>query len=489
MKRDILFFLTLILLIGSIPGPDGWVIAGAPGGNVRNPVFAGRFYPGRTAELAQTVNDLLQKGKGRPLSGSLRALIMPHAGIIYSGLTAGYAAARIDNSRFSKVIIMGPDHWTGFSGCSVSDADGWQTPLGTVPIHPDTRRLLGSPDLFHTHPVSEKREHSIEVILPFIQAAIDDFNLVPVVAGQCDIEKTAGKIDALIDDTTLLIASTDLSHYLPYETAVIKDRQTVSMILAGDSAALAGAENAACGQAPVRILMDIARKRNWRPVLLHYSNSGDTAGDRSRVVGYCAIAYISNSDRETAPEFTDTQGQYLLRVARQAIARALDVRNGASVDNRPPDDGLDCERATFVTLYLGGRLRGCIGSLQAREPLIDNIRKNAVSAARHDPRFPELTPEEFKRVRIEISILTPPRPLAYENGPDLPRKLIPFQDGVVIRKGGHRATYLPQVWEQLPEPEAFLSRLCQKAGLPSHEWETGSLTVSTYQVRHFKEEE
>ena len=466
-----------------------WAFCGAvlAAGQVRQARYQGIFYPASTRQLLQLIHELVRQGETAARekigTGRLKALIMPHAGYIYSGSTAGHGAALLRGRAFKKVIIMGPDHRIGFTGCAVSSATAWQTPLGRVTLHGNTQTLLKLPDLFHTQVDADRMEHSVEVILPFVQACLDDFTLVPVVAGLCDVEKTAPEIDDLIDEDTLVIVSSDLSHYLPYEAAVQKDWATIRMILSGNAEALQRADNAACGKRPILLLMDIAKRRNWRPRLLHYANSGDTTGEKSRVVGYGAIAYVAGEDSRISEE----QGNILVQCARQALARRFGGGSKGETLSLPENSPLNREGATFVTLYLDGRLRGCIGSLRAVEPMVKNVERNALNAAFRDPRFPALTPEEFERITIEVSVLTPPRPLTYADGRDLVSKLYPGRDGVIIQKGGYRATFLPQVWDQLPKPEAFLSRLCQKAGLPADEWRKGHLEVHTYQVQHFSE--
>lgn len=476
MKNSILISLVAVLM---------WCGPALAADSIRQARYQGRFYPGSQDQLSRMIDKLVRQGgdAGEKMgAGRLKALIMPHAGYIYSGSTAGYGAALIRGQGYKKVIIIGPDHRIGFSGCSVSRADAWQTPLGRVALHSDARTLLGRPDLFHFHAGSDRLEHSVEVVLPFVQASLDEFSLVPVVAGFCDVKQTAPAIEALLDRDTLLIASSDLSHYLSYGAAVEKDRDTIRMIMDGDTRGLQKADNAACGKIPVLMLMDIAQKRGWQPRLLHYANSGDTAGSKSRVVGYCAIAYLAAAQDTMSRE----QGDVLVRCARNALARRFG--ENPETPQIPEDSPLNRNGATFVTLYLDGRLRGCIGSFQAVEPLVKSAGRNAVSAAFRDPRFPPLSAAEFQRITISVSVLTRPAPLAYDSGADLPSRLHPGRDGVIIQKGGHRATFLPQVWEQLPTPEAFLSRLCRKAGLKADEWRSGDLAVSTYQVRYFSED-
>ncbi|WP_027371620.1 AmmeMemoRadiSam system protein A [Desulfovermiculus halophilus] len=187
---------------------------------------------------------------------------------------------------------------------------------------------------------------------------------------------------------------------------------------------------------------------------------------------------------------TQEQGQTLLDLARTTLIQELDGdqdRLPAKLDQRLRDPVFDQNLGTFVTLHLHGNLRGCIGSLVGSEPLRDNIRSNARNAAFRDPRFPPLTKGELTDVDIEISVLTTPQPLDYASTDDLVRKLRPGKDGVILQKGTAQSTFLPQVWEQLPEPDAFLSNLCLKAGLPSTAWKDGDLQIFTYQVQSFAE--
>jgi len=185
------------------------------------------------------------------------------------------------------------------------------------------------------------------------------------------------------------------------------------------------------------------------------------------------------------------QGEYLLEVARRTIERELFGRSMSkdkyheNIESIP--DIFSEKRGTFVTLTRGGHLRGCIGHIMPQEPLLESVEDNAVSAAFRDPRFPPMTRDEWDGVKIEVSVLTDPKPLSYSDAHDLLDKLRPGVDGVIIKKGYHLATFLPQVWEQLPGKEEFLNHLCMKAGLPGDAWKKGDLEVSTYQVQAFEE--
>lgn len=478
----------------------------APGGrralaeDARQPVRAGSFYPADPAELARVIDQLTARAQktriGLTPAKRLRAIILPHAGYIYSGWTAAHAALVLKKNRYAKVILLGPDHFVGFDNSAICQVSAYQTPLGKINIHPDAAKLRRQPALFQSLPVARDKEHSLEVILPFLQTYLGEFELVPIVVGRARIDPLADALNPLMGDDTLLVVSSDLSHYHTYSEAVTIDRQTISAITDLNPAELIRQGNRACGLRPILILMNIARRQHWQPLLLHYSNSGDTAGGRSRVVGYTAIAFFGdqpmpNTDASQAT-FTAEQGQILLKLARHTIMDKLGQTpsgsDSAALTRARRDEGFQSHSGTFVTLKIHGKLRGCIGSLTSAQTVWDGIERNAVNAAFHDPRFDPLTPKELEQTEIEVSLLTEPRPLEHRGGQDLIQKLRVNVDGVIIRQGHASATFLPQVWEQLPRPEAFLAHLCTKAGLPSDAWQSAELEVQTYQVQYFEEE-
>jgi AmmeMemoRadiSam system protein B/AmmeMemoRadiSam system protein A len=467
---------------------------------VRKPVRAGSFYPADPGELAQIIDQLTRKSQKTPVrippNKPLKAIILPHAGYIYSGWTAAHAALVLKENRFSKVILLGPDHFIGFKNGAICDVAAYETPLGKINLHQDVAKLRRQPALFQSLPVSRDKEHSLEVILPFLQTYLGEFELVPIIVGQADIGPLADALNPLIDDDTLLVVSSDLSHFLAYSDALAIDRQTISAIMNLTPAKLVDKGNRACGLMPILILMEIAKRHHWQPLHLHYANSGDTAGGRSRVVGYTAIAFFGDqlmeNDNDSNANFSAQQGQVLVKLARHTIMDKLGrTTSGSESDaltRARKDEGFQSHCGTFVTLKIQGQLRGCIGNLTSTETVWDGIKRNAINAAFHDPRFAPLTDTELDQTEIEVSILTEPRPLEYRNGQDLTRKLRVNVDGVIIRQGHASATFLPQVWEQLPRPEKFLSHLCLKAGLPSDAWKNPELEVLTYQVQYFEEE-
>ncbi|MBT8339128.1 MAG: AmmeMemoRadiSam system protein B [Desulfatitalea sp.] len=483
--------LRLIVLLLVLVSP-----VNAEPGSVRPAVWDGKFYPGDARALRQTIDDLVQQAArtSQPpdAHGVPRALVLPHAGYIYSGLTAAHAHRVLKGHTYAKVILMGPDHRVGFANGAVSAVDAYQTPLGKVPVHPDARRLCSGDKHFRPISASDRSEHCLEVVLPFLQYSLDSFSFLPVVLGPCEAGEIAAALAPLVDARTLVVISADLSHHLPYDQASARDRQTIQSIISLDAASLVAGENRTCGKHPMAVLLHMARRFNWRPVLLHYANSGDTAGDKKAVVGYAALAfYGENPMSSDSSPLTAEQGSVLLRLARDTLNRKFGndpaEHQVEALNQALADPDFKRRSSTFVTLKIGDNLRGCIGSLTARNSLAESVRANAVNAAFHDPRFHPLQETELAQVNIEVSVLTQPQPLTYADGKDLVAKLRPGVDGVILRKGNASATFLPQVWEQLPRPEAFLGHLCAKAGLPAEAWRQDRLEVEIYQVQYFEE--
>ena len=466
--------------------------------NIRKAVAAGRFYPASRSELEQTIDSLTLQAKQTsieiPHDKQLRALILPHAGYSCSGLTAAHASLVLRKNQFSRVVLMGPDHKVGFNNCAITNADVYETPLGLIRVNNDAAKLRERSDLFQYIPESDSLEHSLEVILPFLQKYLNKFELIPFVMSRGNVNQIEKALNPLLDQNTLIVASSDLSHYLPYSQAVDKDKETIKIILNLQSNNLLQSYNRACGKLPVLVLLNMAKRYDWKPLLLHYSNSGDTVGGRSRVVGYAAIAFYGDSSMKKNYDYKQINpqlGQALVKLARQTIMERLGlevpISESNSIASSLQNDELNSLRGTFVTLKIGGNLRGCIGNLSAEESILNGVKRNAINAAFHDPRFPALSVEEITDVEIEISILTRPKILEYTDSADLISKLRVNIDGVILKKGISRATFLPQVWEQLPMPEDFLSHLCIKAGLSANAWKNTKLEISTYQVQYFEE--
>jgi hypothetical protein len=255
---------------------------------VREPAVAGGFYPDDPNVLRAQVDDLLAHASSRNIHG-LRALVCPHAGYRYSGPIAASGFKQLSGLKFERVVVMAPSHHVPFAGVAVPDVDAFRTPIGIIPVSPLAVKLAAQrPFLVDSAP--HAREHALEVELPFLQRVLDRFELIPLVFGEVDEAEVARQLNTLVDARTFFVASSDLSHYYPYERAQQLDRATVDAILSLDVKGLVNGQ--ACGKSPVLALVHLARLRGWKTQLLDYRNSGDTAGDRSRVVGYAAIAFF-----------------------------------------------------------------------------------------------------------------------------------------------------------------------------------------------------
>ncbi len=269
--------------------------------HVRRPAVAGMFYPGNRRALAEAVDGYLAEARlpePNRLS-NVRAVITPHAGYIYSGPTAGYAFRALRSSLPAgdmTVYLLGPAHRVWFNVVSTGDFDAFATPLGEAPV--DKERLTALWTLrthFQALPNTHQGEHSLEVQIPFLQRATEQFSLVPLLFGEVDARAVGGELTSVLatEPGARVVVSSDLSHFEPYEAAQQMDRALLQDVLAGDERAVESNRHGACGRAPIVALMEIATRLGWTPHLLDYRNSGDTAGDRGRVVGYAAIAYTA----------------------------------------------------------------------------------------------------------------------------------------------------------------------------------------------------
>jgi AmmeMemoRadiSam system protein A len=500
------------------PGASSDAKQGKPSEKVRGPAVAGLFYPRHEKDLAKQVDEFLAEVKAEPIK-HLRALICPHAGYPFSGPTAAVAYKQLEGRDFKTVILLGPSHYAAFTGAAVTDAEAYETPLGLIPVSPKAAELgkikpfvinppcdVQRPSWWRQSPKElpafgedkpDSWEHSLEVQLPFLQRTLKKFSIVPVVFGRVEPQAAAKALEKFLDDRTLLVISSDLSHYHPYETAKKLDLNCVRSIC--DLNVDWMMQQEACGELPILTLMEIAKQKGWKAKLLDYRNSGDTSGEKAAVVGYAAIAFYKPEGKETpalekpaeaaGQEYTAGERKFLLELARKTITRAANGDKLPTVDKAEISEKLRQTRACFVTLTKKGELRGCIGSIFPQEPLYEAVISRARAAALEDPRFTPVRPEELKDIEIEISVLSIPRPLEFKSPEELLEKLRPGVDGVVLRVGLRTSTFLPQVWEQLPDKELFLNHLAEKAGLSASAWRQAETTVLTYQVEAFKESE
>ncbi len=470
---------------------------------IRPPAVAGTFYPIDPHELQSMVRGFLDRA---PLAeqGEPKAFISPHAGYIYSGQVAAYGyknlkKAPADNPR--RVMVLAPSHRAYLEGVSVGNYNAYKTPLGTVEIDQEAvDRLASHPDVTRD-PTSHRLDHALEVQLPFLQETIVNFRLIPVMFGDISGVQLADIITLCLQPDDMIIVSSDLSHFHPYDKAVQLDQMSHDAVLSRQPRRIESCES--CGRTGMAAVMELARREKWAPELANYCNSGDTAGDKSRVVGYAT--YLFYPEQGKKPIKLDIQSGDLGKKAvtenrtatlphpdmpglvRRHLEQKLAGGTGvdpASLAQEFPQ--LQKPGATFITLTKNGNLRGCIGSLVPHRALADDLLESGHSAAVRDRRFPPVTLEELAQLRVEVSLLSQPEPLSYRDADDLLASLKPGVHGVILKKDGRQATFLPQVWEQIPGPVTFLEHLCTKAGLGGDCWRHNP-EVFTYTVEKTKE--
>ena len=443
---------------------------------VRPAVVAGTFYPGSAQALRAELDELFGGVQDCvPRLGFPKALIVPHAGYVYSGPVAARAYDELAAARglVQRVVLLGPVHRVPVRGLAVPSADAFATPAGGVRVDREALRAVQDLPQVVTSDAAHALEHSLEVQLPFLQKVLGDFRLAPFAVGMAGVAEVAQVIERLWGGAeTLIVISTDLSHYHAYEEARRIDAATLARI-AQLSTDIDHEE--ACGATPLNGMLAAARRRELSIRQLAACNSGDTAGDKGQVVGYAAFGlYEAGVARAEA-------GAKLVAIASASIAADLGIGAPPRLDGAP---WLEQAGASFVTLLRGGGLRGCIGSLEAVRPLGMDVAENARGAAFRDPRFPALQREEWAQCSVEVSLLSSARPIPFTDEDELFAKIRAGEDGLILEAEGRRATFLPQVWEGLPDKRSFLRELVKKAGLPA-DTRLARCRISRYGVEKF----
>ena len=445
---------------------------------VRPAAVAGMFYPGDARALAAEMDDLLGGvNEFAPRLGYPKGLVVPHAGYIYSGGVAARAYDELVPARgfVKRVVLLGPTHRVAVRGLAMPSAGGFATPLGTVRV--DNAALDSVRDLPQVvvSDAAHAMEHSLEVQLPFLQKMLGDFALAPFAVGMASVAEVAEVIERLWGGPeTLIVISTDMSHYHSYEQARAIDGFTIKRIAAF---ATDIHHEEACGATPLNGLLFFSRQKNLSLKLLAACNSGDTAGGKDRVVGYSAFGLYEGGEVSL-----DEAGRTLLSLARGSIETNL----LGKPEPTTAASWLSQSGATFVTLTKEDNLRGCIGSLEAARALAEDVVQNALAAAFRDPRFPAMTAAEWSQCRVEVSLLSTPKPVRFADEANLLEQIEAGEDGLIVEADGRRATFLPQVWEDIGDKRVFLSHLLRKAGLPVDTRLT-RCKISRYRVAKWKE--
>ena len=438
---------------------------------VRPPAIAGTFYPADPAQLTRMVDDCLEKAPA--FHGAPKAFIAPHAGYVYSGPIAGsaYASLRARRQEITRVVLLGPCHRVPVRTFAVPSHQAFATPLGPVPVDRATVKSLLRHDWILENDETHLPEHCLEAQLPFLQRLLGDFSIVPIIVGAAPMALTERLLaEVWGGPETLIVISSDLSHYNDYDKARALDLaacQAIEALMPEDLK-----DEQACGRHGIYGLIGRARALDLRATTLDYRNSGDTAGrgDRAQVVGYAAMAFEEAATASLSPDHR----HQLLNAATQTISSGLKSGKPPKVALETYAWPLRATRASFVTLKIGGKLRGCVGSVKPSRPIVTDVVDNAFKSAFGDRRFSPLNAEELREAEsdlaLSVSILSHPRPMTFGSEEEATAALRPGEDGVILQSPEGRGLFLPQVWESAPKPRDFLRHLKTKAGLPEDFW-------------------
>ena len=437
---------------------------------IRQPVVAGQFYPGSASQLEAMIETLVdEKAEKQDVIG----LVSPHAGYIYSGPVAGAVISRI---KFKDTfIIIGPNHSGMGKPLSIMTRGKWKTPLGEVEIDSELgKQILATSSHLQEDDIAHQYEHSIEVQIPFLQYFKSDFRIVPIILGYAggdtykEIGRAIAKAVRELNREVVIIASSDMTHYEPQESAQKKDTQAINAILALDEDELLRRVDelniSMCGYAPTASLISAAKELGAKSAeLVKYQTSGDTTGDYSAVVGYAGII------------ITAIEMHPLVKLAKNTVETYVEEGKVP-----PPPDELTPEMkekaGVFVSLHKSGELRGCIGTFEpAAKNVAEEIISNAISSATRDPRFPPVTPDELGQLEYSVDVLTTPKPVKDKS------KLDPKKYGVIVQCGFRRGLLLPDL-EGVDSVDYQIDICCQKAGIASDE----PVNLYRFEVKRYK---
>lgn len=461
---------------------------------VRKSVIAGTWYPGNPETLKKEIRRYLGKASPEVPSGTLKGLVVPHAGYIYSGWVAAYAYKLLESNPYRRIIIVAPSHHAYFQGASVYTPGGYETPLGIAPLDKELiEELLKTSPVVKDLPEAHLKEHSLEIQLPFLQVVLENnFLLTPIIMGLQTYEtcEALGKaLSTVLKDKkdALLIASSDLSHYHSEKDAHLLDKRAADRIASFDPVGLfediKNGRCEACGAGPIISVMIACRELGAsKATILKYATSADVTGDRSAVVGYLAAAFIDNPGhgKKVGVDLglSEEEKKTLKELAYNTIKAKLEGKPLPTIQN--PKGKLLERRGAFVTIHKNGQLRGCIGYVEGLRPLWETVRDMAIQAAFHDPRFPPLSAAELPFIDIEISVLTPLERLKDISDIEIGKH------GLVVRRGFYSGLLLPQVaaeygWSR----ETFLEWTCRKAGLPPDAWKSNDTEIYIFSADVF----
>ena len=471
---------------------------------VRKPAVAGSFYPASAREIKSMAGPWLHPAAG---GEAPQAVIVPHAGYVFSGEVAASALNCIPRGHaYKRIFLLGPSHRVAFTGASVQTACAFaETPLGKVPVDVAVGEELirAGEGVFTYRSDAHDREHCLEVQLPLLQLALGEVPpIVPIVISTerlSVLERIAEVLEPYFTPENLFVISSDFSHYPSYEDAKKSDLFMAETIVSGGlkeflkalsdvhKRGFVGEDTAACGACAIAVLlslMDGQGRDRFAVDHVMYRNSGDSVyGDKDRVVGYNALAVTrlpsAPAEDDHLFHFTEAEKRSMLAAARASIYSAL--RLDHDIDDTPVGILKEKGYGVFVTLHLDGRLRGCIGRFTSSSTLHATIREMARSAAFSDPRFPALSRNEAHKIQIEVSVLSPLKRIHSIDEFKLGR------DGIYMIKGPYHGTFLPQVAAETGwTTEEFLGHCARdKAGIGWNGWKDAELY--TYQTEIVEE--
>jgi len=475
-----------------------------PAAEAKKADLAGAWYSASPAALRSEIEEYLSRADVKAPEGEIVGGIVPHAGMRYSGPVAAYAYAVLRKTAPDTVIVVGFSHRKHMRGLvSVFTDREFVTPLGAVDVDMDiTGRLLAQNERIQDIPQIFASENSIEMQIPFIQVAVGEAKIVLVALCDQSLD-TCRVLAAAIADVmrdrkgVVVLASSDMSHFLPYGEARELDERTAGTIESFDPDAFylesyRARHSLMCGYGAAYTVMEASRRLGaGEAEVLKYANSGDVTGSKDSVVGYLSALFVRSEGavsggaqkKEVSRMFDQAQREELLKMARDTIRHYL--RTGERLEVQTDDEALKQDMGAFVTLNRHGRLRGCIGHMVASGPLHLTVRDMAIAAAVEDPRFPAMTAEELDEVDIEISVLSPMKRV-YD-----PDEIVAGKHGVMVRSGWRSGVYLPQVADEAGwDRDQFMNSLCaHKAGIPADAWKTGKCEMYVFTAEVFGEKE
>ena len=470
---------------------------------VRQAAVAGSFYPADPKVLSAMMDEMLAKVTAPQITDPILAVVAPHAGYQYSGPVAAYTYAQLKGHKYTRVVVIAPTHHVAFDFTSIYDGDDYATPLGNVPVDKAfAQKLVKMSSTMKLssqghEPTSAGGEHAVEVQLPWLQKVLGNFEVVPIVMGDQSYESSRALGVALAKliksegkpGETLVLASSDLSHFHTYDDAVKMDHKTLNALEAWDYFSMSRNFQPriweACGGAPIVAAMIYAERMGANQArVLKYENSGDVTGDHSSVVGYSADVFVKADGGkavETPFSLSEPEKSELLALARKSVEYVVQEKYAYE----PPSNAsatLNQEHGAFTTLKKSGVLRGCIGYTSAEKPLYITVRDTATLAAMRDPRFSPVTASELPSLQYEISVMSPLRRVT-----DI-QQIKVGQHGLLMKNGDSEGILLPQVpVEQGWDRNTFLEQTCAKAGMRSGCWRDEDTDIFSFTAVVFGE--